>query len=333
MVLMAAASLIMGCGALSEPTDVTPLFVVPAHFPSPIRTDGEALCTPERVALGRALFYDEILSRDATVSCASCHQQNYAFTQHGHRVSHGVEDRLGTRNSLPLQNLAWQPSFLWDGGVHNLDLFPPLPISNPVEMDLSMDSAMARLRNSPRYRVLMRAAEGDDSISTSRVLKAFSAFMLTMISSTSPYDDALVGRTQRTSEQERGNTLFQQHCTSCHVPPLFTDHSFRNTGLLPSVVDDRGRATITLDPRDAYAFKVPSLRNVEVTGPYSHDGRYRTLREAVAHYRDNVTALPGVDPAVAGGLALSEREIDDIVAFLRTLTDRSFLINKALGPP
>lgn len=330
---MVAASLLTGCGSPTEPASSPSLFVVPAHFPVPLRLGVEALCTPERVALGRALFYDEILSRDYTVSCASCHQQDYAFTQHGHRVSHGVDDRLGTRNSQPLQNLAWQPTFLWDGGINDLDLFPPLPISNPVEMDLSMDSALMRLRQSPRYRALFRAAEGDDSISTSRMLKAFSAFMLTMVSASSPYDEAVVGRTQRTPSQTRGHTLFQQHCASCHTPPLFTDHSFRNTGLMPSDVNDLGRASVTLDPRDAYAFKVPSLRNVEVTGPYGHDGRYRTVREAVAHYRDNVATIPGVDPAVSNGIPLRDSDIDDIVEFLRTLTDKSFLTKRELGPP
>src|SRR6218665_343295 len=161
------------------------LFEVPGNFPKPhYRFDNNALTT-EGIELGKTLFYDAIISSDNTVSCGSCHQQSAGFTQHGHSLSHGVDDKLTKRNSMPLFNLAWANSFGWDGGVHDLDFFAVSPITNPAEMNESLANVLDKIRQSPQYPPLFKQAFGSEEVNTERFLKALSQFMLTMISANS----------------------------------------------------------------------------------------------------------------------------------------------------
>jgi len=328
---------LVGCSGETAPAGEADPMRIPAHFPAPVYDFGRNPVTPAKVELGRALFYDGRLSRDGSISCGSCHQQQSGFTQHGHDVSHGIEDRLGTRNSQAIQNVAWQRTFFWDGGVHDLDVQPLAPIANPAEMDERFENVLERLRGIAAYRDRMRRTYGDDSVTTPRVLQALAAFMLTLVSAESPYDDVLRGRRSFTAAEGHGHDIFVRDCAPCHAEPLTTDGSFRNTGLHPSSLDDRGRAAITLRPEDAYAFRVPSLRNVEVTGPYMHDGRYRTLEAAVRHYVRNVTDMEHLDSLLRRdgrpGISLTDDDVMNLVAFLQTLTDRTFLNDPRHGEP
>ncbi|MBL7997172.1 MAG: cytochrome-c peroxidase [Candidatus Kapabacteria bacterium] len=320
---------------LDTPTDVR--LAVPSNFP-PIRYNLAAnQISTDGFILGRTLFYDGTLSRDGTVSCGSCHQQSSAFTHHGHDLSHGIDDKLGNRNSPPVMNLAWQPHFFWDGGVHDLDLFSIAPIENPVEMDEKLDNVLAKLRSSPKYRSLFAKAFGSEDISTSRFLKALSQFMLMCVSSQSRYDSFVRHEGAVLSERERlGRTLFSQKCGACHSTDLFTDFSFRNNGLEQRTPFDSGRARITLQHEDIGKFKVPSVRNIALTAPYMHDGRIRTLEGVLNHYRFGMKVTPNIDSFFIRqgknpGIDMTDNEAQLIIEFLHTLTDTDFTTRRILS--
>ncbi len=310
-------------------------FVQPSNFPQPFYRFGNNAVTKERFELGRKLFYDPLLSSNNTISCGSCHIQTSAFTHHGHAVSHGIFDRMGTRNSPPIMNLAWSTSLMWDGGIVDLDLQPIAPITNHVEMDDSMPNVLNKLRNSSAYPALFQKAYGSPEITSTGFLKALSQFMLMCVSSNSKYDSVMRNQALFTAEEQEGYQLFKQKCNTCHTEPLFTDHSFRNNGLPPSMVDDPGRYLVTQKPEDRYKFKVPSLRNLSFTAPYMHDGRLFTLDAVFDHYTTQVQHTPNLDPLflvnAQPGLAISTAERQKLIAFLKTLNDRSFLLDKLLS--
>lgn len=307
-------------------------FKQPSNFPAPVYDLSNNTITKERFELGRKLFYDPILSANNTISCGSCHIQTSGFTQHGHSVSHGIYDRLGTRNSPPIMNLAWSTTFMWDGGIFNLDLQPIAPITNHVEMDDSVANVLTRLRSNSTYRTLFRNAYGSDEISSTQFLKAISQFMVMCVSSNSKYDSVQRAQAVFTATESEGYALFQQKCNTCHKEPLFTDNSFRNNGLSVSIVDDRGRFEVTGATADKYKFKVPSLRNLTYTAPYMHDGRLLTLDAVLDHYASQVETTPNLDPIFTQGstpgIALSAAEKTKLIAFLQTLNDRSFVTDK-----
>lgn len=327
----------------------------PSHFPDPVYDLSKNPLTAEGVELGRFLFYDGILSRTDNIGCGTCHQQQAAFTHHGHDLSHGVDDKLGTRNAPAVQNMAWYTSFFWDGGVHNLDLVPPVPIQNPVEMDEKTGNVLQKLSNTPvagaakqvDYPKMFKAAFGTDEINGERMMKALSQFMLTMVSATSRYDYYALGDASAlTTQQKEGLALFKQNCSGCHSGELFTDMGFRNNGLIPNKINDQGRYDITLNEADRLKFKVPSLRNVGLTAPYMHDGRYTSLQQVLDHYAndqasspaDSIYNSPSLDPLLkpAGkkpGIRLSATEKQSIIAFLRTLNDEQFITNKRFSDP
>ncbi|WP_439584326.1 cytochrome-c peroxidase [Dyadobacter bucti] len=319
----------------------------PAGFPDPVYDLSKNPLTQEGVELGRFLFYDGILSRTNKVGCGTCHQQQAAFTHHGHDLSHGVDDKLGVRNSPAVQNMAWNTSFFWDGGVHDMDLVPIVPIENPVEMDEKVVNVLAKLRNTPNqsskipvdYPKMFTAAFGTDEINTERMMKALSQFMVTMVSATSKYDYYKLGDANALNAQEKeGMSIFQKNCSSCHQGELFTDYSFRNNGLTPVRINDLGRAAITGKEDDQYKFKVPSLRNVGLTAPYMHDGRYSTLQEVLDHYTEKVQNLKTLDPKLIQengktGIALLPSEKIALIAFLRTLSDEQFIRDAKFGDP
>ncbi|NSL88888.1 c-type cytochrome [Chitinophaga sp. Mgbs1] len=309
-------------------------FVKPAGFPEPAYRFADNPVTTDGFALGKVLFYDGALSRDGTISCASCHIQANAFTHHGHDVSHGIDDRLGVRNSPSIQNLAWSTTFFWDGGVHDLDLQPIVPIENPVEMDEKLGNVIKRLQANTRYQQLFQKAFGSPDINSARMLKALSQFMLMLVSANSRYDRYLQGRETFTDSEKNGLAVFQQKCASCHQPPLFTDNSFRNNGVAPRMYGaDSGRYVITLAGEDMYRFKVPSLRNVALTAPYMHDGRFGSLESVMNHYDNNFFNSPTLDPVFRNGFALTETDKRDLTAFLRTLSDKEFITDRRFEPP
>lgn len=272
-------------------------FKNPLNFPAPVYHFATNTVTKDGFELGRKLFYETMLSANTTISCGSCHIQTAAFTHHGHTVSHGIFDRMGTRNAPPIMNLAWSTSFMWDGGVVDLDLQPIVPITNHVEMEETMANVLNKLRNTPPYPPLFKKAFGTEEITTSTFLKALSQFMVMCVSSNSKYDSVMrkEGGKLFTPAEEAGYNIFTERCSNCHKEPLFTDQSFRNNGISISNVNDEGRYLITQNDADRYRFKVPSLRNLAFTAPYMHDGRFFTLDAVLDHYTKQVQITPNLD--------------------------------------
>jgi cytochrome c peroxidase len=303
--------------------------VIPEGWPEPHYRFTDNTLTTDRFILGRALFYEPMFSLDNTVSCGSCHQQFAAFAHSGHQFSHGIDGRVGTRNAPALQNLAWNPSFMHDGGVNHIEVFPPAPITNTVEMAETLPNVVQKIGASFKYQALFRKAYGDDTVTTQRMFKAIAQFMGTMYSYNSKYDRMKQGSANFTASEQSGYSLFVQKCASCHQEPLFSDYKFRNNGLMVNqAIRDSGRAHITRDPADIYKFKTPSLRNIDLTAPYMHDGRYMTLMDCLNHYTSSITLGPTLDPSLSGGIQMSTQEKTDIIAFLKTLTDQQFLTDK-----
>jgi cytochrome c peroxidase len=333
---------------IPEPVGPTALrWVKPSHFPDPVYDLTKNPLTVEGAMLGKYLFYDGILSRTNVIGCGTCHQQATAFTHHGHELSHGVGDQLGTRNAPAVQNLAWNTSFFWDGNQHVLDSASLFPIQNKVEMDETMDNILIKLRATPLagakvqvdYPKMFKAAYGSEEVTSEKVRKALSQFMMTMISANSKYDYYVLGDASALSAEEKnGLSLFKQHCSSCHSGELFTDHSFRNNGLPPIKIDDQGRFAITKKENDRYKFKVPSLRNVGLTAPYMHDGRFVTLEQVLTHYTDNMKVSATLDDTFKQsggkiGINLTAAEKQSIILFLKTLSDDQFITDSRLSDP
>lgn len=315
-------------------------FKKPANFPEPAYALANNPLTEEGIELGRQLFYDPRLSRDTSVSCGFCHQQFVAFAHADHSLAHGIGGQFGTRNAQALQNLAWSREFFWDGGVTNLDGLPMAPIENPVEMDIKLPDALDRVRRIPKYPPLFKQAFGSDTVTTARFMKALSQFMLTMVSANSRYDKYIRKETggDLTSDELAGLTIFKAKCATCHATDLFTDNTFRNNGLdLDSKLNDQGRYRITLNEADRLKFRVPSLRNIERSSPYMHDGRMATLDQVLDHYSDGVKDSPTLDPVLRQngrpGIGLSVTEKRQLIAFLLTLTDTNYLTDRRLSAP
>jgi len=339
-VLFGLILFVIGCSkneVIQEEIDSFLGFKKPGNFPEPEYRFSSNPVTKAGFELGRALFYEPRFSRDNSISCGSCHIQSAAFTHHGHDVSHGIEDRLGKRNSPPIMNLAWKKTFMWDGGVFNLDLQPFAPITAHEEMDETVERVLNKLKTVPKYAGLYKTAFGTEEVTTVRTMKALSQFMLMCVSSNSKYDKVMRGEDNQafTEEEQQGFTLFKQHCAGCHKEPLFTDESFRNNGIGIGGIDDKGRYEITASEADQYKFKVPSLRNLRYSAPYMHDGRFLTLAGVLEHYNAEVKDTPNLDPLFKQGnrlgIALTENDKAKITAFLATLNDTDFINNKLLS--
>lgn len=311
-------------------------FVVPEGWPQPVYDFSKNPLTTAGFQLGRQLFYDPLLSRDTTISCAGCHLQATAFTHVDHALSHGIEGRIGKRNSPVLVNLAWNKSFMWDGGVHHLDLQPLSPLGSPEEMGGSLDAVVRKLNASDKYRRLFEAAFGDSLATGQRTLLALSQFMLLLQSYNAKYDKFMRQEPggDFTDQERRGLSIFRQHCAGCHPEPLFTNGDFANNGLpVDTALMDIGRGRITGDPADSLKFKVPTLRNIQFSYPYMHDGRFKKLSEVVKHYTEGIQISNTLDPKLQTPMVLRHEEKIDLVAFLLTLTDRGFLFDPAFGFP
>ena len=315
-----------------KPTPVK--FHIPKGWPQPAYDFSKNPLTEEGFALGKKLFYDGLLSKDGNFSCASCHQQFGAFNTYDHNQSHGFNNSLTTRNAPGLFNLAWQKEFMWDGGVNHLDVQPLIPITAENEMAETLESVISKLKADKEYRKLFKAAFGDELINFQRMGKAMSQFMLQLVSSNSKYDKVMRGETSFILPEQLGYDIFKKKCVACHTEPMFTDYSYRNTGLpVDPVLKDMGRMKITGDPKDSLKFKVPSLRNVALTFPYGHDGRLFSLMSVFEHYRKSMVVGPTTDSLMRNRLTLSNFEIGQLTAFLYTLTDSSFIKDPRFAPP
>lgn len=305
--------------------DETPYVLsVPAGFPNmPVPDDNQL--TAARVALGKKLFYDPILSIDSTVSCATCHRQQLAFSD-AVPLSAGVAGRTGFRNSPTLANVGYVPLLLKDGGVETLEIQVLTPLTDHNEMDFDIGSAAKRLMKQGNYVKMSHRAYGQDP-SPPVIVRALAAFERILISGNAPADnpDTLSALTEA---QQRGKQLFFGNitrCSQCHSGFNYTNNAFINNGLY-EVYDDPGRFRLTQNPADVGAFRVPSLRNIALTAPYMHNGSLPTLEAVLNHYQSGGKQHPNKSPLIAP-FTLTPQQQQDLIAFLQALTDTVFINN------
>jgi len=313
----------------------TPLsFVTPPGFPNPVNIFENNPLTQEGFALGRKLFYDGRLSKDGNFPCSSCHQQFAAFSTFDHQLSHGFNNQFTTRNAPGLFNMAWQREFHWDGGINHIEVQPLAPITAPNEMAEDINNIVSKLDQDPQIRDMFTAAFGDHTINSQRILYALAQFVGSLVSSDSKYDRMKKGEASFNVSEQQGYQIFTVKCASCHAEPLFTDLSYRNTGIsLHPQLQDFGRMIITGNSSDSLKFKVPSLRNVAISGPYGHDGRFTAISQMLNHYSEEVEPGPTLDPLLANKIPLSDVEKFYLREFLFTLTDSSFINDKRFSAP
>lgn len=329
---------------IARPSEIKPIGLPAKYTPYQFKMSGTFPIPPlprdnplieERVALGERLFNDTALSRDGTLSCASCHPRDTAFAD-SRKFSAGVEGRTGTRQGMPLFNLAWKRSFFWDGRAPSLREQALMPVQDHLEMDETLENVVKKLGKTSREH-FARAFDSPE-ITAERIGLALENYLLTLTSHDSKFDRAMRGEGKLSAEEQRGFELFMQEreprmgslgadCFHCHGGALFTDHQFRNNGLEISDADP-GRHRVTQAAIDRGTFATPSLRNIAVTAPYMHDGRFTTLEQVLDHYSEGVRRTDTLDPNLAkhpdGGLHLTAGEKRAVIAFLKTLTDRRF---------
>ena len=326
--------------------------VLPTLFPTPVAAPADNPLTVAGVELGRHLFYEKALSLNNTKSCGSCHQQSKAFTD-GLARAEGVNGARHPRSAMPLQNLLWEPNLTWDGVSTSLEQQARMPIENMVELHQPLSIGVARLQQLPKYPPLFGKAFGTSKITEENTLKALAQFERTLISSNSRYDRYRRGeRSLLSADEVRGLQLFSIHpngrlrggnCSDCHGGELQTDHNFRNNGL-DATFTDLGLGSQTGKPTDKGRFRVPSLRNIALTAPYMHDGRLATLEAVLDHYNEHVQLnSPNLDPLLLNttndplqqsrNLELTAQEKAQIIAFLHTLTDDTFVQDPRFAEP
>lgn len=328
--------------------DDTPYQLSYGSFPTPDFHDNPL--TEQGVKLGRMLFYEKALSQDNSISCASCHHQENAFTDPD-RFSSGVGGSLGKRQAMSVFNTAWHKNeFFWDGRAHLLRDQSLMPIQDELEMKETVENVIAKLNEKQDYKDQFVRAFGDDEITSERMSWAMEQFMNSIVSYRSKYDRYEAGEATLNDSEERGRQLFFAEynpgfpnesgadCAHCHGGKNFDNNQYMNNGLdAEQDQDDAGRAEVTGNAQDHAKFKVTSLRNIEVTAPYMHDGRFTTLMEVVDHYNDGIVISPTVDPALEyttqTGLMLTQQDKEDLVAFLKTLTDDSLLVDQRYSDP
>lgn len=309
-------------------------FDYPNSWPKPFYDFKKNPLTEEKFQLGRKLFYDPILSRDATISCASCHLQATGFTHIDHELSHGIDGKIGTRNSMTLQNLAWNKNFMWDGAVNHLDMQALAPIESEVEMDEKFDKVVLKLNKDIEYKKLFYDAFGTNTVTGQLTLKAIAQFLVQLKTYNSKYDNVMSGKAQFSEMEMKGYEVFKDKCASCHKEPLFTSNEFKNNGLeVDATLNDYGRMKITQNPKDSLLFKVPTLRNIEFSFPYMHDGRFSNLVEVINHYNKGIKISKTISKELKNPLYLSDKQRTELIVFLKTLTDKEFLFNKKFGYP
>lgn len=282
--------------------------------------------------MGKKLFYDGRLSKDGLTSCASCHQHFAAFSTFEHDLSHGVNNSFTTRNAPALFNLAWKKNLNWDGGVNHIEVQPLGPLTAPNEMGETLDSVLKKIQSDAGYRQMFKAAFGSGTVTSQRMLKALAQFTGSIISCNSKYDRVKNGKASFNAYEQKGYEIYKIHCASCHPEPLFTDNSYRNNGSLLNRFADIGRMKITGNKTDSLRFMVPSLRNVQVSLPYMHDGSIAYITKTINHYTKIDTSLPQLDPILKKRIVLTDRNKTELLSFLFALTDTGFTKNKRYAP-
>lgn len=307
---------------------------LPSYLPQPYYKLPVTPAINDTVQLGRLLFYDNILSVNNQVSCASCHNSYNAFAHTDHDLSHGVFDSIGTRNAPGLFNLAWQKEFMWDGATHHIEAQALAPLHDPKELGSSIQELVTKLKASAFYQKEFFNTYKDSVINSSRALKAIAAFQLSIISFESKYDAVKKGEAEYSAQENAGYNLFDQHCGSCHAEPLFSSGQYLDNALpIDSLLNDRGRFLVTSLKEDLYKFKVPSLRNLSYTFPYMHDGRFLKLNDVLSHYNSIGSGKLKRNTDIKTPIELSFNERADLISFLLTLNDQNFVYNPAYSFP
>jgi len=308
--------LLLLCGI--APLPAADEFPVPAGL-KPLRIPHDNPLTAAKVVLGKQLYFEPRLSRDNTVSCASCHDPAKGFSN-SEQFATGVRNQKGGRNSPTILNAAYSALQFWDGRANELEGQALGPIANPIEMDLPIDEAVKRLNDIPGYKSQFKAVFGTDGATPETLAKALAAFERTILSGDAPYDRFIAGDTKALSEAaERGKKVFfnKGHCSACHVGPVFSDGAFHNIGLgMDKDGADHGRHVVTKVEGDKGSFKTPTLREIGRTGPYMHDGSLKTLEEVVDYYDKGGTPNPYLDEEIFP-LKLTAEEKADLVTFLK----------------
>ncbi len=356
--------IIMGSSCNEEPGEIKPVEEVfdlnaPFYFGEfNNRIPQDNPITEKGFQLGRMLFYEKMLSGDNSMSCGSCHQQKKAFTD-GLAVSEGIDGIAGEVSAMSLVNMLWAEKFTWNGRMESVEKQSVDPITNPIEMHTSFEAAIAKLEGAG-YANLFSEVFGTQEITEERIGKALSQFQRSLISANSKYDRYLRNEYQATSQEVRGMQLFFTHpipgqlrggnCGDCHLGPLTSGdisgfQGFHNNGLDSTAELDAGLMDVTGNPEDRGRFKTPSLRNIALTAPYMHDGRFQTLEEVLDHYNENVKKSETLDILIKEGsnepidpnepihLFLTAQEKEDIIAFLHMLTDEEFVNNPRFSNP
>lgn len=328
--------------------DDTPYAIEYGRFAEPNMNDNPL--TIEGVKLGRMLFYETQLSKDNSISCGSCHIQQDGFSDPA-QFSAGVDGSLGKRQAMPIFNMLWHTNeFFWDGRAHLLRDQSLLPIQDELEMKETLENVVAKLSATSEYPAQFMRAFGDDEITSERMSLAMEQFMNSIISNQSKYDKFLDGTLTLTESEERGRVLYFAEynpgfpeqsgadCAHCHGGNNFDNNRYMNNGLdADANQTDKGRELATGNASDRAKFKVPSLRNVAITAPYMHDGRFQTLEEVVDHYDHGIVISETVDPALAysaqTGLQLTAQDKTDLINFLKTLTDEAMIADERFSDP
>ena len=329
--------------------DSTPYILLYGGLPDPTLPDDNVL-TVQGVKLGKMLFYETLLSKGESQSCASCHLQKDGFSDLS-QFSEGVEGLLGKRQAMPIFNMAWHSNeFFWDGRANLLRDQALLPIQDPLEMNETLENVVDKLSSEKMYRDQFTRVYGNEEITPDKIALALEQFMLSIVSYQSKYDQYLAGNVDLTESEARGETLFFTEfnpffpefsgadCAHCHGGLNFENDLYMNNGLDEEAnILDIGRMKVTELSEDKGKFKVPSLRNIELTGPYMHDGRFTTLEEVVEHYNSGLHPSSTLDLALEStretGLGLSEEDKTDLVNFLKTLTDYAYIENEEYADP
>lgn len=332
MILLTGLLILASCESSYEPV-LNDNFLLsldlPSYFPPLNNSVNENWPTKYGVELGQKLFSDKRLSADNTISCSSCHIQEYAFADQNTKAV-GIKGREGIRNVPPVQNMAFMKFYNWDGNILELEKQPLVPIITHEEMDSSVLDVINKIKDDAGYKELFTKTFGNAEVTAERIYRSIAQYEYTLISANSKYD-----RVKRnagvffTPEEARGYGVFEKKCTGCHNTALFTDESFRNVGF-PVNPDhnEAGRARVTGRAEDYMSFRVPSLRNVEYTAPYGSFGQFSTLKEVLDYFDNGVLDAVNLDPFLKNNgnrIPLTEQEKVDLISFLKTLSDNNFI--------
>jgi cytochrome c peroxidase len=312
----------------------TPIyFEVPKGWPKPTYDFKKNPITEEGVKLGRYLYYETLLSKNNQISCENCHFWGSVFSNRDHHQSHGDKNKMGIRNSISLMNLAWSKSFMWDGSHTKLETMAKNPITNPLEMNENIDHIIHKLNQTELYPKLFKNAFGDETINEKNILNALGQFIVTFVSSNSKYDKVMRNEAVFNENEIKGYEIFKNKCAKCHQEPLFTNQKFMHNGLpIDSSLNDIGRMKISNIKNDYLKFKVPTLRNVQYSSDYMHDGRFETIREVLEHY-NSIKKSVLIPKELKKPMNFSKDDLTNLELFLETLSDVSFIKNKNLRFP